>query len=125
MELENKYVGSKYNSFCEYFCELTEFLDNITERKRYSLRHYILALSCDFADGVLPIRLPGSTVGGGCRVDNEKLITDNVYWPTHFTARRRPGRLWSPRCRRRLGPGNVKGPSRRLPPLPLCIGLAY
>ena len=34
MELENKYTGSEYNSFCEYFCELTELLDNITEKKR-------------------------------------------------------------------------------------------
>ena len=34
MELENKYAGSEYNSFCEYFCELTELLDNITEKKR-------------------------------------------------------------------------------------------
>ena len=83
MELENKYVGSKYNSFCEYFCELTEFLDNITERKRYSLRHYILALSCDFADGVLPIRLPGSTVGG-VFVDKDhviiKVLIDGNYY---------------------------------------------
>ena len=74
MELENKYVGSKYNSFYEYFCELTEFLDNITERKRYSLRHYIVALSCDFTDGVLPIRLPGSTVGG-VFIDKDYVIT--------------------------------------------------
>lgn len=63
MELENKYVGSKYNSFCEYFCELTELLDNITEKKRPSRRHYILGKPCNFAEGVLPIRLPGSTVG--------------------------------------------------------------
>ena len=33
MELENKYAGSKYNELHEYFCELTEFLDNITEKK--------------------------------------------------------------------------------------------
>ena len=64
MELENKYAGSEYNSFCEYFCELTEFLDNITEKKRLSRRHYILAHPCDFRDGSLPIRLPGCTVGG-------------------------------------------------------------
>ena len=74
MELENKYVGSKYNELREYFCELTEFLDDITERKRYSLRHYILALSCDFADGVLPIRLPGRTVGG-VFLDKDNVIT--------------------------------------------------
>ena len=74
MELENKYVGSKYNELHEYYCELTEFLDNITERKRYSLRHYILALSCDFADSVLPIRLPGSTVGG-VFIDKNNIIT--------------------------------------------------
>ena len=74
MELENKYVGSKYNELHEYFCELTEFLDNITEKKRLSLRHYILALSCDFADGVLPIRLPGSTVGG-VFIDKDYVIT--------------------------------------------------
>ena len=74
MELENKYVGSEYNSFCEYFCELTEFLDNITEKKRLSRRHYILALSCNFADGVLPIRLPGSTVGG-VFIDKDNIIT--------------------------------------------------
>lgn len=63
MELENKYAGSEYNSFCEYFCELTELMDNITEKRRLSRRHYILAKPCDFAEGVLPIRLPGSTVG--------------------------------------------------------------
>ena len=74
MELENKYAGSEYNSFCEYFCELTEFLDNITEKKRLSRRHYILGLSCDFADGVLPIRLPGSTVGG-VLIDKDNIIT--------------------------------------------------
>ena len=74
MELENKYVGSKYNELHEYFCELTEFLDNITEKKRLSRRHYILALSCDFADGALPIRLPGSTVGG-VFLDKDNVIT--------------------------------------------------
>ena len=74
MELENKYVGSKYNELHEYFCELTEFLDNITEKKRLSLRHYILASSCDFADGALPIRLPGSTVGG-VFLDKDNVIT--------------------------------------------------
>lgn len=45
MELENKYAGSEYNSFCEYFCELTELLDNITEKRRLSRRHYILAIT--------------------------------------------------------------------------------
>ena len=74
MELENRYVGSKYNSFCEYFCELTEFLGNITERKRLSRRHYILAKPCDFSDGVLPIRLPRSTVGGSF-IDKNNVIT--------------------------------------------------
>lgn len=74
MELENKYAGSEYNSSCEYFCELTEFLDNITEKKRLSRRHYILALPCDFADGALPIRLPGSTVGG-VFIDENNVIT--------------------------------------------------
>lgn len=74
MELENKYVGSEYSSFCEYFCELTELLDNITEKKRLARRHYILALPCDFADGALPIRLPGSTVGG-VFIDKDHVIT--------------------------------------------------
>ena len=74
MELENKYVGSEYNSFCEYFCELTEFLDNITEKKRLSQRHYILGLPCDFKDGSLPIRLPGCTVGG-VFIDKNSVIT--------------------------------------------------
>lgn len=83
MELENKYAGSEYNSFCEYFCELTEFLDNITEKKRLSRRHYILAKPCDFAEGVLPIRLPGSTVGG-VFVDKDhviiKVLIDGNYY---------------------------------------------
>ena len=74
MELENKYVGSKYNELHEYFCELTEFLDNITEKKRLSRRHYILAKTCDFSEGVLPIRLPGSTVGG-VFIDKNNVIT--------------------------------------------------
>lgn len=74
MELENKYVGSKYNEFHEYFCELTEFLDNITEKKRLSRRHYIIVLPCDVADGALPIRLPGSTVGG-VFIDKDYVIT--------------------------------------------------
>ena len=74
MELENKYAGSEYNSFCEYFCELTEFLDNITEKKIASRRHYILAKPCDYSDGVLPIRLPGSTVGG-IFIDKNNVIT--------------------------------------------------
>lgn len=74
MELENKYAGSEYNSFCEYFCELTEFLDNITEKKRLSRRHYILAHQCDFKDGALPIRLPGCTVGG-VFIDKNSVIT--------------------------------------------------
>ena len=83
MELENKYAGSEYNSFCEYFCELTEFLDNITEKKRLSRRHYILAKPCDFAECVLPIRLPGSTVGG-VFVDKDhviiKVLIDGNYY---------------------------------------------
>lgn len=53
MELENKYSGSERNTFCEYYCELTEFLDDITEKKGLSRRHYILAKPCDFAEGVL------------------------------------------------------------------------
>lgn len=83
MELENKYAGSEYNSFCEYFCELTEFLDNITEKKRPLRRHYILGKPCDFAEGVLPIRLPGSTVGG-VFVDKDhviiKVLIDGNYY---------------------------------------------
>ena len=74
MELENKYAGSEYNSFCEYFCELTELMDNITEKRRLSRRHYILAKPCDFAEGVLPIRLPGSTVGS-VFIDKDNIIT--------------------------------------------------
>ena len=74
MELENKYADSEYNSFCEYFCELTEFLDNITEKKRLSHRHYILAKPYDFAERTLPIRLPGSTVGG-VFIDKDNVIT--------------------------------------------------
>lgn len=83
MELENKYAGSKYNELHEYFCELTEFLDNITEKKRLSRRHYILGKPCDFAEGVLPIRLPGSTVGG-VFVDKDhviiKVLIDGNYY---------------------------------------------
>lgn len=74
MKLENKYVGYKYNSFREYFCELTEFLDNITEKKRLSRRHYILAHPCDFKDLALPIRLPGCTVGV-VFIDKNSVIT--------------------------------------------------
>lgn len=74
MKLENKYDGSEYNSFCEYYCELTELLDDITEKKRLSHRHYILAKQCDFADGSLPIRLPGSTIGG-VSIDKDNVIT--------------------------------------------------
>lgn len=74
MELENKYVGSKYNELHEYFCELTEFLDNITEKERLSRRHYILALPCAFTAGALPIRLLGSTVGG-VFIDKNNVIT--------------------------------------------------
>ena len=73
MKLENKYAGSKYEKLCEYYCELTELLDDITEKKRLSMKHYILALPYDFADGVLPIRLPGSTVGG-VFIDKNKVI---------------------------------------------------
>lgn len=83
MELENKYVGSKYNSFCEYFCELTEFFDNITEKKRLSRRHYIVAKPCDFKDGALPIRLPGRTVGGVFIDKNNviiKVLIDGNYY---------------------------------------------
>lgn len=74
MELENKYAGSEYNSLCEYFCELTKFLDNITEMRRPSWRHYILAHPCDFKDGALPIRLPGCTVGG-VFINKDSVIT--------------------------------------------------
>ena len=83
MDLENKYVGSEYNSFCEYFCELTEFLDNITEKKRLSRRHYILGLPYDFKDGALPIRLPGCTVGGVFIDKNNviiKVLIDGNYY---------------------------------------------
>lgn len=83
MELENKYAGSEYNSFCEYFCELTEFLDNITEKKRLSRRHYILAHQCDFKDGALPIRLPGCTVGG-IFMDKNSVITKVLIDGNHY-----------------------------------------
>ena len=39
-----------------------------------SRRHYILAKPCDFSDKVLPIRLPGSTVGG-IFLDKNNVIT--------------------------------------------------
>ena len=74
MELENRYVGSEFNSLCEYFCELTELLDNITEEKRLSRRHYILGTPYDFKSKVLPIRLPGSTVGA-LFLDSNNVIT--------------------------------------------------
>lgn len=83
MELENKYVGSQYNSLCEYFCELTEVLDNITKKKITSRRHYILGKPCDFKDKVLPIRIPGSTVGAVFIDDNNTIIRveiDNNYY---------------------------------------------
>ena len=73
MVLENRFVGSQYNDLGEYFCELTEILDNITEEKRLSRRHYILAKPCNLRDGVLPIRLPGCTVGG-IFLDDNKVI---------------------------------------------------
>ena len=83
MVLENRFVGSQYNDLGEYFCELTEILDNITEEKRLSRRHYILAKPCDLRDGVLPIRLPGSTVGG-VFVDKDhviiKVLIDGNYY---------------------------------------------
>lgn len=82
MELENKYVGSKFNGLCEYFCELTEFLDNIADEKRLSRRHYILGKPYNFESKVLPIRRTGSTVGR-VFIDKNNVITkvlmDGIY----------------------------------------------
>lgn len=74
MELENKYVGSKYNSLCEYFCELTEVLDAISNKKRVGRRHYVLAKEFCFKSRCLPIRIPGCTVGGIFIDDNNVIV---------------------------------------------------
>lgn len=61
-------------AFANTSVNLQNFWIILRKRKRLSRRHYILALPCDFADGALPIRLPGSTVGG-VFIDENNVIT--------------------------------------------------
>lgn len=75
MRLINKYAGSALQNLNNYYCELTEFLDKVTEKKRPSIRHYILAMQYNFDKGVFPIRLPGSTVGE-VHVNEDQVITN-------------------------------------------------
>lgn len=61
-----------------YVCSLTKELDtvsNITEMHYYNaFRHYILMNSCDIDERILPIRVPGGTVGCIC-FDENNVIT--------------------------------------------------
>ena len=62
MELRKRRMGD-LPVHDEYVCELTEFLDQFRDESWMPLRHYIIASELEFADGILPIRLPGCTVG--------------------------------------------------------------
>lgn len=68
MELINKHIGSNYEDFNEFFCEVTDELDKLAGLTRddeyYSWRHYILADNLCVKERCLAIRIPGGTVGG-------------------------------------------------------------
>lgn len=67
----------------EYVCELTKFLDQFRDGSWMPLRHYMIASKLEFADGILPIRLPGCTVGAVYLDENRTIrkvvIEGNAY----------------------------------------------
>ena len=86
MKLVNKYKGSKYEEFNEFFCEITDELDRLagikTNDEGYSWRHYILADKFCIKQRCLAIRIPGGTVGGIWIDDNgfiTKITVDTNY----------------------------------------------
>lgn len=82
MELRKRRVGDLPVQD-EYVCDLTEFLDQFRDEGWMPLRHYIIASELELADGILPIRLPGCTVGAVYLDENQtirKVVIDgNAY----------------------------------------------
>ena len=75
MILTKRYKGTNYK---EYYCEITEELDNLSGVLKISevfdLRHYILADDFCVNRKCLAIRIPGGTVGG-VWIDDKNVIT--------------------------------------------------
>lgn len=82
MELRKRRVGGLPVQD-EYVCDLTEFLDQFRDEGWMPLRHYIIASELELADGILPLRLPGCTVGAVYLDENQTIrkvvIEDNAY----------------------------------------------
>ena len=82
MELRKRRLGD-LPVHDEYVCELTEFLDQFRDESWMPLRHYIIASELEFADGILPLRLPGCTVGAVYLDENQTIrkvvIEGNAY----------------------------------------------
>lgn len=82
MELRKRRVGDLPVQD-EYVCDLTEFLDQFRDEGWMPLRHYIIASELELADGILPLRLPGCTVGAVYLDENQtirKVVIDgNAY----------------------------------------------
>ena len=82
MELRKRRVGDLPVQD-EYVCDLTEFLDQFRDEGWMPLRHYIIASELELADGILPLRLPGCTVGAVYLDENQTIrkvvIEDNAY----------------------------------------------
>lgn len=68
MRLINKHEGTIFRSMKEYYCEITDYLDDMAgitvEDKKYSWRHYVLVDGYCIQQKCLAIRIPGGTVGG-------------------------------------------------------------
>lgn len=77
----------------EYFCELTEELDNLSglnkqESYYYGRRHYIYATNSDKKEHIYAIRIPGGTVGD-IETDNDNVIV-NLAVDTNYVVRTYP-----------------------------------
>lgn len=83
MQLTNKNKDNVLALMNEFFCELTEFLDEVSgiakenENNEYHWRHYILADAYCRNKKCLAIRIPGGTVGG-IWIDDNSFITKIV-----------------------------------------------
>ncbi len=83
MRLENKHKDIKYQSFGEYYCELTRELDIFIPEQKTKLRHYISVDDWSSKNKCLLIRFPGGTIGGIWIDDNniiEKIEVDTSYY---------------------------------------------
>lgn len=73
MILKNKYDNSGWWILGEYYCDITNELDNAFFGDLNDRKHYILARDCEIYNKSLPIRLPGFTCGE-IIIDDNKII---------------------------------------------------